>query len=91
MDLVEDADALVEADEIRATAEENVLTIVDDFTDAGVQIGTCAPTEITAPLHKTNVKARLGQGACRAHAGHAASDDRNGFVQALAQCPALSI
>jgi hypothetical protein len=39
MDFVCDTNALIEADEVSAAAKENVLTVIDDFIDAGVQIG----------------------------------------------------
>ena len=49
-DLIENADAPVEADEIGAAAEEHVLAVVDDFVDAGMQVGARAPAEVAAAL-----------------------------------------
>ena len=39
VDFLFDADAAVEADEVGAAAEEDVLAVVDDFVDAGMQVG----------------------------------------------------
>jgi hypothetical protein len=39
VNLLFDTDAAVERKEIGATAEEDMLAVVDDFVDAGVQVG----------------------------------------------------
>ena len=83
VNLLFDADAAVEADEIGAAAEEHVLAVVDDFVDAGMQIGRCAAAEIAATLDELHAIAGLGQGTGRAHAGHAAADHGDGGVFAV--------
>ena len=61
--------------QIGAAAEEHVLAVVDDFVDAGMQIGAGAPAEIAAALDQLHAEAGLGQSAGRAHAGYAGADD----------------
>jgi hypothetical protein len=57
MNLFRDADALVKADEICAAAEEDVLAVVDDFVDAGMQIGRGTAAKIAAAFEKVHSKA----------------------------------
>ena len=80
MDAAENADAAVEGDEIGAAAEEDVLAVVDDFVDAGMQVGGGAPAEIAASLDELHPIAGLSEGACGAHAGYAAADDGDGLA-----------
>ena len=58
VDAVRDADASIEANEIRAAAKEHMLAVVDDLIDARMQIGTGAPAEVAAPLDELHAKAR---------------------------------
>jgi hypothetical protein len=44
-DLVGDADALVELDQVGAGAKENVLAVVDDLAGAGMLVGRSASAE----------------------------------------------
>ena len=60
-----------------------MLAVVDDFVDAGMQVGACAAAEIAAALDQLHAQAGLGKGAGRAHAGHAAADDGDGFTRDL--------
>ncbi len=80
VNLIVDADALVEADEIGAAAEEHMLAVIDDFVDAGMQVGACAATKIAAALDELDTKAGIGQRAGSTHAGDAAADDRDRAV-----------
>jgi hypothetical protein len=66
---------VVEADEVGAASEEDVLTVVDDFVDAGMQIGRSAAAEIAAALDELHAVAGFCEGAGRGHAGYAATDD----------------
>ncbi len=68
----------VEADEIGAAAEEDVLAVVDDFVDAGMQIGGGAAAEVAAALDELHAVAGFGESAGGAHAGYAAADDGDG-------------
>ncbi len=83
MDFVFDADAAVEADEIGAAAEEDVLAVVDDFVDAGMQVGGGAAAEVAAALDELHAIAGFGEGAGGAHAGYAAADDGDGAWDGL--------
>jgi hypothetical protein len=83
VNLLRNADAPVEAQQIGAAAEERVLAIVDDFTHAGMKVRRSPPAKIAALLNQLHAQAGLGQGAGRAHAGHAAADDRNGWLRVL--------
>ena len=85
MNLIVDADALIEADEIGAAAEEHVLAIVDDFIDAGMQIGTCATAEVAPPLNKIDAQPGFSQRAGGTHAGYAPADDGDRSVGISAQ------
>ena len=60
MDLLRNADAAIEADEIGATAKEYVLAVVDDLVDGGGSIGTGASAKKGAPLDQTDAQASLG-------------------------------
>ena len=84
VNVVGDADAPVEADEIGAAAEEHVLAVVDDLVDAGMQIGAGAAAEVAAPFDEVHAESGFGKSAGRAHAGHAAADDDHGFFRASA-------
>ena len=76
--LLFDADAPIEADEIGAAAEEHVLAVVDDFVDAGMQVGGCAAAEIAAAFDELDAVAGFGEGAGGTHTGDAAADDGDG-------------
>ena len=68
----------IEADEVGAAAEEDVLAVVDDFVDAGMQVGGGAAAEVAAALDELHAIAGFGEGAGSAHAGYAAADDGDG-------------
>src|SRR6185437_659508 len=78
VDFVLDADAAIEADEVGAAAEEDVLAVVDDFVDAGMEVGGGASAEVAAALGELHAIAGFGEGAGSAHAGDAAADDGDG-------------
>ena len=75
VNLLFDADPAVETDEVGAAAEEDVLAVVDDFVDAGMQIGRGASAEVAAALDELHAVAGFGESAGCAHAGYAASND----------------
>jgi hypothetical protein len=79
VNLVRNAEMMVEADEIGAAAEERMLAVVDDFVDAGMEIGTGATTEVAAALDELHAEASLGESAGRAHAGDTCADDGDGL------------
>ena len=54
-----------------------MLAVVDDLSDAGMQIGGCTPAEVAASLNELHAKACLRQSTGSAHAGHAATNDRD--------------
>jgi hypothetical protein len=61
--LVGDADAVVELEQVRAYAEENVLAVVDDFAGSGMLVGRCASAEIRPALKERDAKAGIGESA----------------------------
>ena len=85
MDAIRHADAAIEADEIGAAAEENMLAIIDDFVDTGMQIRAGASAEIAAALDELHAEASLGQGAGCAHAGNTGANDGDGCVGRTSQ------
>ena len=78
MNAICDADAPIEANQIRTATEQHVLAVIDNFVDARVQIRRCAPTEITSTLDDLHAVAGLGQRTSRTHPGDAATDDSDG-------------
>ena len=86
MNLISDADALVEGDEVCATAEESVLAVVEDFVDAGVQVGTSASAEIASSFDEMDQKFAVCKTAGGREAGDAAADDGNGFLSVSDWC-----
>jgi hypothetical protein len=50
MNAISNADAAIEADEIGAAAEKNVLAVIDNFVDPRVQIRASPSAKIPAPL-----------------------------------------
>ncbi len=97
VNLFVDADALVEADQIGAAAEEDVLAVVDDLVDAGMQVGAGAAAEVASLLDEMYLKSAPCNGAGGGHAGYASADDDHGFFCAaphqiqwyLSQCRLL--
>src|SRR5581483_6575830 len=75
MNLIRHADPLVEADEIRAAAEEQVLAVVDDLVHAWMQIRARASAQVATTLDELHAEAGLSQRAGRTHAGHTAAND----------------
>jgi hypothetical protein len=78
MNLLFDADAAIEREEIGAAAEEDVLAVVDDFVDAGVEVGGGATSEVAAALDELHAIAGFGEGAGGAHACDSAADYGDG-------------
>ena len=78
MNAICDADAPIEANQIRTATEQHVLAVIDNFVDAWVQIRRCAPTEIASTLDELHAVAGLGQRTSRTHPGDAATDDSDG-------------
>ena len=79
-DAVRDPDAPVKTNEIRAAAEEHVLTVVDNLANARMQIRTGTPAQVAAPFDQFDAQPGLGQRAGRAHAGHAAAYHGDGLL-----------
>ena len=73
--LIGDADAFVELDQVRAEAEEHVLAVVDDFSGAGMFVGRSAAAEEGALLKERDAETGVGQGAGGGESGEAASGD----------------
>ena len=75
MNAIRHADAPVEANQVCAAAEQDVLTVIDDLIYAGMQIGRSATTQVSAPLDKVHAKTSFGKCACSAHAGYATTNN----------------
>jgi hypothetical protein len=73
--LVGDSDALVELDKVGADAEENVLTIVDNFAGAGVFPGGGTAAEERTLLEEGHVEAGVREGAGSGESGQTSSGD----------------
>ena len=78
-DGVKRAEAAVEVEERGATADKDMLAVVDDLTSAGMFPGGGAATEVRAALEKMDAVAGAGQGAGGGDSGDASSDDGDGF------------
>ena len=83
MNLRVNADTAVEGEEVGATAEEDVLAVVDDFVDAGVEIRGGTSAEVAAALDELDAIAGFGEGAGGADASDACSDDGDGGAGGL--------
>jgi pyrroline-5-carboxylate reductase len=83
VNLLGNADAAVKTQQIGAAAEERVLAIVDDLIHARMKVRRSPPAQVTALLNQLHAQTGLGQGAGRAHSGHAAADVRNGLLRVL--------
>jgi hypothetical protein len=79
MDALRNADAPVEANQIGATAEENVLAVVDDFVDAWMKVRAGPAAQVTAAFDKLDAQPGFGERARSAHASHAAADHDRRF------------
>src|SRR6185503_547125 len=77
MNLFFDTDAAVKGEKIGAAAEEDVLAVVDDFIDAGMQVGGGASAEVATAFDELHAIAGFGQCTRGAHAGDSAADDRD--------------
>jgi hypothetical protein len=82
---VRDTDAAVKTREICAAAEEHMLAIIDDLFHSRMQIGTGTTAQVAAALDELHAQAGFGQGAGRAHAGYAATDNRDSLSGILPQ------
>ena len=78
MNLLFDADAAIERQQIRTAPEENMLTVVDHFVDAGMQVGGGRPAEVAAAFDKLHAIAGFREGAGCAHTRNAAADNGDG-------------
>ena len=78
-DGVEDAEAAVEVDEGGATADEDVLAVVDDLASAGMLVGGGAAAEVRAAFEEVHAVAGVGEGAGGGDSGESAPDDGDGF------------
>jgi hypothetical protein len=78
MNSICDADAPIEANQIRTTTEQHVLAVIDNFVDARVQIRRCASAKIASTLDELHAVTGLGQRASRTHSGNATTDDGDG-------------
>jgi hypothetical protein len=68
---------IIELDKVGADAEENVLTIVDNFAGAGMFPGRGAASEERALLEQGYTKTGVGEGAGSGESGQASSGDRH--------------
>jgi hypothetical protein len=66
---------VIELHEIRAEAEKDVLTVVDDFAGAGMLPGGSSAAEEGALLEQGDAKTVVGERAGRGESGQAASGD----------------
>jgi hypothetical protein len=57
-----------------------MLAVVDDFSNARVQVGGGAPAQIVSPFDQRYAKARFSESAGCAHACHAAAYNGHGAV-----------
>ncbi len=73
--LVLDANAAIELDEIGTNPKQDVLAIVDYLGGAGMFIGRCAAPEIGTALEKGYAEAGVGEGAGRGQSGKASAGD----------------
>jgi hypothetical protein len=83
VDFLVDADAAAEGNEIGAATEEDVLAVIDDFVDAGMEIGTGTAAEIAAAFNEMHAETGFSEGAGGAHAGDTAANDDCGFFFGL--------
>jgi len=60
MNLIGDSDALVEGDQVGVGADQRMLAVVDDFVDAGVEVGGCTAPEIAAAFNELHAITGLG-------------------------------
>jgi ectoine hydroxylase-related dioxygenase (phytanoyl-CoA dioxygenase family) len=81
VDLFLDPDAPVEADQIRAAAEEHVLAVVDDLIDAWMAIRACPATKIAPPLNEGHLESAVCKTTGSAHSGHASADYDHRFFR----------
>ena len=59
-DLIGDADAIVELQQVGADAKQNVLAVVDDFGGAGMFPGRGAAAEERTFLEESGAESRVG-------------------------------
>jgi hypothetical protein len=71
-------DSLVEADEVGAAAEEDMLAVIDDFVNAGMKVRRGATAKITAALDELHAITGLRERASGGHACYTAADDGDG-------------
>ena len=73
--LIGDADALVELDEVGADAEENMLAVVDHFAGSGMLVGGGASAKIGTALEERDAETGVGKSAGGGEAGESAAGD----------------
>lgn len=83
MNFAFDADALVEADEIGAAAEEDMLAVVDDLIDSGMEVRAGAPAEVASSFDEIHRESAVCKRAGGAEAGYTGTDDGDGFLFGL--------
>ena len=78
-DVVFDADAAIELDQVGAAAEQDVLAVVDHFPGRGMLVGGGASTEEGTAFEKGDFVAGAGEGSRGGQAGQAAAGYGYGF------------
>ena len=75
--LVFDADLAVEAEQVGAAAQQQVLAVVDRLRGAGKLVAGGASAKVGTPLVEPHAEAGVGQCATRSQPGESAACDRH--------------
>src|SRR6185312_1103280 len=75
--LVFHADALVEIDQVRAAAQQNVLAVVHNFAGARMFVGRSASPEVGTLFEEPDAESATRQGASGGQSGQAAANHGN--------------
>ena len=74
-DLIGDANSLIELNQVRAEAKQNVLTVVDDFTGAGMFVRGSASTQERPLLEQRDAEPVVRKSAGCGKSGETTSGD----------------
>src|SRR5262249_13623212 len=69
------AEALIELEQVGATAEQNVLAVIDHFAGSGMLVGRRAAADVGTALEERDLSTSLSQGAAGSQTGQAAADN----------------
>jgi hypothetical protein len=72
---VRSSDAPVKIEQIRAAAQENMLTVVDDLSRSGMLVGRSTPPDERPALEERNATSGVGQSTAGRESGDASADD----------------